>query len=463
MAAVVLWAAPVAADAPLPNVVIVVVDTLRADRVGANGNRQSFTPFLDELAGRGTTFANAYATSSWTCPSVASLLTSRYAPQHRTVAFESVLAADEVTLSEVLAQRGYVAGGFSANIRLAASYGYGQGFARWEAYLPPPTQLKVRGPELRRQALKWLDQRSGDASTPLVLYLQYMEPHAPYEPPEPYRSRLGRHLGEVDSAAANKILLQSGYRGVGLSSLQVDALASLYDGEVAAVDTEIRVLLGELEKRGVLRNAIVVVTSDHGEEFGEHGTYGHGATLYQAAIRIPLIIVAPDVPGGGVVAENVSLLDLAPTLLDLLGLPPAASFEGRSLVPLMRAAVPTGTWGRLRGLVARVFPPAPAGDVVSELEHTGQKLDLRRHVSTLISGTRKVIVLPNDGAELFDLAADPGETAGQSTTKEDGPGAALVRRLLEQRATLNEGRTGAQSLPLDEATKEKLRALGYHL
>lgn len=466
--AVMLWTVPGEGKASQPSIVLIVIDTLRGDRVGVNGNPHGLTPFLDRLASRGTAFVNAYAPSSWTCPSVASLFTSRLASQHKTVAFKSVLSPHETTLAELLAEQRYLSAGFSANMRLLAANGYAQGFARWDAYLPPPQQAKVRGDRVTAEALKWVDASQRTGSAPLFLYLQYMETHAPYEPPEPYRSRIGRHLGEVDFAAANTTLVNSGYSGGGLSPPQVDALTSLYDGEVAAVDAAVGALLGELEQRGVLSNAIVVVTSDHGEEFGEHGKFLHGATLYQPAIRIPLIIAGPGVPSGGIVSENVSLVDVAPTLLDLLSLPPQTSFEGRSLVPLMPGAEPTGLSGWLSGLLfSQPAPPErgpPTGEVVSELERFGVKWDLRSHARTLISGTDKVILQQRGEAMYFDLAQDPGEKSAQPVTVAgDGPRAVLLRRLEQQHLLLNARAAGStQTVPLDDATREKLRALGYH-
>jgi arylsulfatase A-like enzyme len=139
-----------------PNILLIVVDTLRADRLGVYGNQRGLTPFLDELAQRGTVFLNAYAPSSWTCPSVASLFTSRYASQHRVVSFAAKLSDGEVTLAEQLAAAGYVGGGFTANIRLLHDQGYDQGFGYWRVFLPPSGQ-KERGDRVRREVSAWVE------------------------------------------------------------------------------------------------------------------------------------------------------------------------------------------------------------------------------------------------------------------------------------------------------------------
>jgi len=171
-----------------PNVLVIVVDTLRADRLGVYGNTRGLTPFLDELADRGTVFANARSTSSWTIPSVASLMTSRYSPQHHVIGFGSRLAEAELTFAEAMQPLHYVAAGFSANFQLLQRSGYAQGFQYWRADAKRPGGLSAA--ELRGQALHWLDGAwQAGSLPPLLLYFQFMEPHGPYDPPEPFRSR----------------------------------------------------------------------------------------------------------------------------------------------------------------------------------------------------------------------------------------------------------------------------------
>jgi arylsulfatase A-like enzyme len=460
--AVALGACTTRAGAGPPHVILIVVDTLRADRLGVYGNPRGLTPFLDELAGRGTVFLNAYSPSSWTCPSVASLFTSRYSTQHRVVSFESKLADDEVTLGELLAQRGYVGGGFSANFRMTAELGYGQGFAYWQAFISPPGDSKARGDFLRQHVVPWLQTtRAQNSGSPVFLYLQYMETHAPYDPREPYRTRFQHLRDDVDLAEARGALTRAGFGMRNLTKSDVEVLASMYDGEVASVDEEIRLLLAALEPLGMRRdNTIVIVTADHGEEFGEHGELVHGVTLFEPAIRVPWIIVAPGFPGGRVVYENVSLLDLAPTLLDLLEIARPTQFEGRSLAPLMLTVASQGWWSWLTGRTV----PARSGDVITELEPAGKLVEWRSHRSALISGAQKVVTGRKKEPVVYDLARDPGEQSPQVITPEgDGPQAALLRTLQERQAALKTGATNtAQTQPLDDATKEKLRALGYH-
>lgn len=437
-----------AAPAPesLPNILLVVVDTLRADRLGVYGNPRGLSPFLDELAGRGTLFRNAYAPTSWTCPSIASLFTSRYASQHGVNSFEAVLAPEEVTVAEILAGGGYVGAGFSANLRMLEANGYAQGFGAWHAYMGGAAGgHKPRGDVLRRDSVAWLQPLSGpEARQPKLLYLQYMEPHTPYEPGEPYRSRFLRGSDAVDEERARSRLVQQQK----MTPAEIERLESLYDGEVAAVDAELRTLFGELGQLGFLNNAVIVITADHGEEFGEHGKMLHGYTLFNGVMRIPLIIVAPGLPAGRVVEENVSLVDVAPTLLELTGMPPAPTFEGRSLVPLMRSPYsPLALW-------ARLFGGHP--DVIGEIEPFTGKVDFRVHAQAIVGGPQKLLVSPKGAGVLYDVRKDPHESEPLK------PSAELAQRLAARRAALAlRARPSSSGTPLDDATREKLRALGY--
>ena len=428
-----------------PNVVVVLVDTLRADHLGSYGNGRGLTPFLDQLAARGARFDRAYATSSWTMPSVASLFTARYPSQHGVQTMQSQLGESEHTLAEALVARGWAAAGFSANLLVGEPPGFGQGFGPFLALAVEPPPAKVRGATLREHGRQWLESRPSGAASPLLLYFQFMEPHAPYEPPEPWRGRLVRPHAAGDIEAAAKVMEE--HKIWNRPPEQIALLASLYDGEVAAADEEVRLLFDELQRRGLLANAVVVITADHGEEFGDHGGLSHGFTLFEEQVRVPLIVLAPGL-APAVVREPVSLVDVAPTVLDLAGVQAPPSFEGRSLVPLMRGAASS--------------PPVPV-DLLAELESMGPRKGLRKHQSALVRGDLKVLRSPNPfiAPQLFDLGADPGER------HPDPPALAAERDALlaaldALQATLA-GRASPANAPvqLDDATREKLRALGY--
>lgn len=438
---------------PPPNVVLVVVDTLRADRLGAYGDQRGLTPFLDELASRGTVFTNAYAPTSWTIPSIASLFTSRYPSQHNATTFNAVLSDDEITLAEKLAARDYRSGGVSANFLIAPKAGLTQGFQDWQL-LVPASGLKVRGEQVRRAGVSWLEQALGAArSGPLLLYLQYMEPHSPYEPPPLHAERFQPPDTTAEQVRVANVKMNA-VRFNDISPAEATLLEALYDAEVATADDELRLMFEELERRGVLENAVVIITADHGEEFREHGKeLGHGTSLFEAVVRVPLIILAPGSGGGPPVADLVSLTDVAPTVLDLVGLEPEPRFEGRSLVPLLT---------RQRGWRAwfRNSSPPPLRDVVLQLPPTGSKFDVRRQQAGLVHGREKLLVDRRGATQLFDLAADPDE---QTPLESDARHTALHGALNQQIEQLTARANAEHELQtIDDASKEKMRALGYH-
>jgi len=429
-----------------PNVLMVVLDTLRADRLGAYGSTRGLTPFLDELAAKGVVFENAYATSSWTSPSIASIFTSRHPLQHGIVGFESVLGDREATLAESLHALGFASGGFSANFRIAEKLGYGQGFDTWRAYLAT-TDARDEGPKVparfvRQEALAWLGG-VWHRETPrqLFLYVHFMEPHSPYDPPEEVRRRLVPGASGAEADAANALLV--GLRFGDLSDQQVALLAALYDAEVATLDAELRMLFEALDANGFLEHSIVVVVADHGEEFREHGMLLHGITLFEPSVRVPLLLLAPGLEAGRRVAQPVSLLDLAPTILDLLRARVPERFEGRSLLPQVR----------------RTAAAAGSGDILLELAPKLDAAEVRTHSRGLVRGSRKLLVDPQGQPRVFDLGRDPGELAASGSA---GEARELVAALERVRADLG-SRAGVPvpAAPLDAKAREDLRALGY--
>ncbi len=429
------------------DVVMIVVDTLRADRLGTYGYAKGLTPVLDRFANRGVRFDRAYATTSWTMPSVASLFTSRLPSQHRVSDFDSRLGDSEVTVAEDLSAAGFATAGFTANWRLSQELGYGQGFATWRGFLKSPgSETKARGDALRDAALTWLDagRKDGTPAPPRFLYLQYMEPHIPLDAPAALQARFAPGVTADEATRLNAWARMLSPDRAALKPEEVTNLFAMYDAEVAAVDEEIGRLFEALEQRGILEHALVIVTADHGEEFLEHGSFGHGNNLFNTTVHVPLIIAGPGIPAGKVVSENVSLIDLAPTVLDLMGVKPEGRFEGRSLVPLLHGAAPAAA--------------APV-DVVLQLPRKNLDWDLRLHTDGLVRGEQKLVRDPLGVTELYDLAADPGEQH-----PEGPPAGAALQAALD---AANNGfaarqQPQAEKVVVDEATKEKLRALGYH-
>jgi arylsulfatase A-like enzyme len=443
-----------------PNVILIVVDTLRADRVGAYGGPRGLTPTLDRFVQDGATvFTNAYAQASSTSPSIASLLTSRYAFQHGLVANKSKTMRDEETsLAEIASGRGYATGAFVSNLLLNHKRGFAQGFDKFQLLARPFRLPKPRGEVINRAALAWVDEaRKASATRPIFLYVHYLEPHTPYtvDRASVEQTLTDRARPPGVREAAWKLLADvpmQRWLGVGIpfGDDGVQAVLDLYDTEVASVDKRIGELLAGLKKRGLLNDAVVVVTADHGEEFLEHGRVGHDAALYNETVEIPMLFRVPGSRVRREVADVVSLIDIAPTLLDLIGAPAAPTFEGRSLRPLLDEPPLWERWFGSKKVAERSAFLEQDNDTVRGLGN---------HRRALVLGADKAILDRNGTMEFFDLAADPGETQPGALSPE------RRRRLVElldetaRRAAVDGDAAPPQEL--DEEDKERLRALGY--
>ena len=446
--------APPAAARPRPNIILILVDTLRADRVGAYAGARRLTPFLDSLAANGVVFEHAYAQSSWTSPSVASLLTSRYQSQHGVTSFASPIAESEVTLAEALQAEGYATAGLVATIVVTGATGFRQGFDYFHMPQVDPGVPKVRAATLNAAAFTWLD---ATPQRPVFLYLHYLEPHLPYCPPPDVLERVLLGRPRPDPEQASNWMMFSAISPPDAARLR--AIEDVYDAEVASFDVGLRGLVAGLQSRGVLRDAVVVITSDHGEELNDHGFLGHGTSLYDELIQVPLVFARSPALARKRVPEVVSLIDVAPTLLDLAGGPPAPTFEGRSLRPLIEPVQRAESW--LSALLRRFQAPPPPRIAYSELRRTKETVGVRRrpHELAAIVNRGKIIVGSKGERERYDLARDGTESAPLAA---DAPGEPPLQAAVD--AFHQRTPVVAEAPPALEVTPERrdqLRALGY--
>ena len=402
-----------------PDVVVVLVDTLRADHLPVYGYPRDTAPFLSRLAARSVVFDAAQSTSAWTAPATASLFTSLYPFQHnvdtgfmvtqqlREIGQEirlNRLPPDVPTMPEALRAAGYTTFGIAANVNIGEVMGFSRGFHRFRHFASD-----AAAPELAAKAAQW--SRGMRAARPYFLYLHFLDPHAPYRENAPWYAASG------DEAA--------------------DRVAA-YDSEIRLVDSVIEDLYRRLEWD---RDTVLVVTADHGEEFGDHGGKGHGQTLYGEMLHVPLIVHAPGRFAPRRVAEPVSLVDVLPTLRDLAGAAPEPRDEGISLRPLLEGG-PSDP--ERRSLFAHLL----RRDQQNRLLHA-----VRRGRWKYVEGTR-------DPAMLFDLRHDPREVTNLADTS-----TALAGHLRTNlRDTVRGSRTfagGQGSMVLDPETAETLRSLGY--
>jgi arylsulfatase A-like enzyme len=326
-----------------PNVLLVVVDTLRKDHLHLYGHPQPLSPVIDALAAQGWAFENHFTHATQTVPATLSLLLSRLPADHGFSPPDPKIFARErpfypagfLFLAEVLRDAGFTTAGFTANPYLTRDNGFDQGHATF-ASLPGP------GEAINAAAIQWLGAWGKERSKPFYLYLHYMDVHQPYLPPERFRERFVSARGGV---------MLDGSRPIALADPRDLAYSnSVYVATVAHVDDLIGEILRELDALGVRDSTIIVVTADHGEEFGEHGGIGHGRTLYGELVRVPLVIAyPPKLEPGRRIAHLSQHIDVAPTILRLARIEKPSAFQGNSVLePVDRIFLEIGPW---RGVV----------------------------------------------------------------------------------------------------------------
>ncbi len=385
-----------------PSFVVIVLDTVRADRLSGYGYGRPTTPRLDALAARGIRFANASSTSSWTVPAHASLFTGRYALDHGATQEHPRLDPGLPTLAEILAGYGWAAVGVSANPLVSALTGLERGF---ETFANPTQADASRGEHPNLVAVRRSLERL-PPERPFFLFVNFIEAHHPYAPPEPERSRfLRRSPDDALLASAIARTPEEFYADPGaVSPEELAVLSDLYDGEIAALDGQVGALLDELERGGRLRDAFVIVTSDHGEAFGEHGHVRHVFSLHRTLVHVPLVVVPPHGERAGEVrSDPVSLLDVFATVLARARIPLHAELPGRDLL---------GEPPAERVVFAEYYHPlqALANLATGTLEaHPEVFARFRRRLRSVESGGLRLVASSRGGDELFDLARDPGE------------------------------------------------------
>lgn len=377
-----------------PHVVFVLVDGLRADRVGWYGGGAGLTPFLDGLAGSSSIFWHAYTPGDTTVPVLASLFTSRFPSQHGVDSLTARLERRQPTLAQALREAGYATAFFSAHPLLNARLGLGRGFELGRVYYEVRKQRVTR---LGTDALAWLDRtRAARPEAPVFLFLHLMDVHEPWGLHPALATVLERRgeapeqLGKLAELAARDL------RFAEMSSEDAELARVLYDAEVAGLDGALRNLFEELDARGILSDAIVVVTSDHGVELLDHGGRGYGHALWDELIRVPLLVKRPGQLARSDVDEVVSLVDLAPTLLAAAGLPVPPVFQGRSRVDALGG----------RSWLRRLAEPGRHGTAYSERAVQG---GARQHARAVIHRSGKLIESSDGAHEFYDLASDPAE------------------------------------------------------
>jgi arylsulfatase A-like enzyme len=316
------------------NVIIIAVDTLRADHLGCYGYSRDTSPHIDDLAARGVLCERCTSPAPWTLPSFSTVFTSLYPAQHGAETVNSTLRESVPTLAGILKDHGYATGAVVNAPALKPAYGVDRGFDHY--HMTPEEGRVADGTTL--DALRWLDA-IGDV--PFFAFVHYFDPHLAYSPPTPYDKRF---TVDYEGAIGYSFNLEGFSRVRDSMFVQMQHLAQadwhrivgLYDGEIAFTDIAVAELLKGLDERSLRDNTLIVVLSDHGEEFFEHGGFEHGHTLYEELIHVPLLFSLPGrLPQGVRLSRPVRLLDVAPTILDFLNIETPFHFEGISIRPLL--------------------------------------------------------------------------------------------------------------------------------
>lgn len=422
------------APADRPNLIVYLVDTLRADHLGTYGYESAVTPNFDRLAAQSTLFEQVVAQSSWTRASVASMVTGFEPHIHRVQDRMDALSSDALTLAEMLSAAGYTTIGVVTNGNVGPKFGFDQGFDLFTR----PERPRYRSSDVNERIFELLEE--GALEEPFLLWVHTLDPHHPYEPPEEFRRGPAEDPAVLELGTSESLKsFRRGEREVNDSIRE--QVISLYDSEITCNDHYFGLLVERLKERGLWENSVVVLVSDHGEEFWEHENWGHGHTLFGEQLSIPLIVKEPGQREPRRVTSLVQLTDLAPTLLDWAGVPVPASLPGRSLrdAPLS-------------------VDPAAERPVYSHL-------DLDHRTAAAVTELEWKLIVPRSGPYgrrpmVFRRADDPSDS--RALRNPDPVVAGYLSRLLRG---WEEGESGetleAVEATLDPALVEELKALGY--
>jgi arylsulfatase A-like enzyme len=443
----ILGAACTQGSSPQPNILLISIDSLRADHLGSYGYSRDTSPHIDALASQGARFATAIAPAPWTLPSHITMLTGRHPAAHGVNNTDRRLADEIPTLAEVLRGQGYATAGFVAGPYLRRDYGYSRGFDLYDDSLVADGRDSHRGttsPELVANLSTWLaGEREAEQPKPFFAFLHIWDVHYDFAPPPPFDTLFDpSYEGVVDGRDIG--LLKSS-----IPERDLEHVVALYDGEIRFADRELGVLFAKLRAWGLWNNTIVVLTADHGEEFFEHGKLGHLFHIFDEAIQVPLIVRYPPVIEAGLVLdEQVRLMDIAPTILGLagidpsrLGMPPEAPVREKDLSPWLRGDFLAGS---IPDLVA--FPENFGGG------RTGVRMN-----------QGKLIRHNEDYYELYNVRPGLGER--EKETGKAPEVIAVLAELIQQEAEWNawkkDGAIVAPSMTLSDPLREQLEALGY--
>lgn len=473
---VALWTSPVltqAAPKPRPNVLIYLIDTLRADHASLYGYHRKTTPFLDQLGAQGLVFEDCQVQAPWTKPSVASLLTSLYSYTHGIVNDFDMVPPGSPALAEELRKAGYVTAGVVANPFAGRISGLQRGFDfldEWSVIQRYRNEKEDRGTDsaaVNRIVFPWLEQHRHE---PFFLYAHTTDPHAPYRPPAGFEEKFAnpaetprfdreyKRMRDVRQYGGGTVVDRAAVKRAGVDPDRfIRQAVDRYDGEILYNDFSLQRLVDKLKELGILDNTLLIVVSDHGEEFWEHGWTAHGQSLYTELAHGVFLMYGPKlIPKPLRVSEPVQLIDVMPTILDLLGLPMPEMVQGQSLAGFVR-----GQPFHRRGAVVSSRFASP--------HFLGHVPENGTDIFTMMDANWKLIFRPRakkvhlKEMELYDRRADPKET--RDVAAEHPQQAEQIRReigrWIDAQDRIRGSLRGGGKATIDAKTMEQLRSLGY--
>ncbi|MFQ5706559.1 MAG: sulfatase [bacterium] len=429
-----------------PNVLVILIDALRYDHLGCYGYAKPTSPNIDNFARESLVFTNSFSQSNHTKPSIASLFTSLYPSQHHVVRsnrrdaagnyISDILDDSFKTMAEYLQEAGYNTAGFIDQGQLRAYMGFAQGFDYYDTYLGI-------APLINQKFIGWLPVNK---YRKFFAYLHYLDVHAPYTPPAKYIDLFGLRdkVNYVPAQGKKWIKARENWKKfnddlvegkIKLTQDDIQELKSLYDGEIRALDDELGLLFQKLKKEGVYDNSLIILTADHGEGFMEHGMTGHGNSLYDELLRVPLIMRFPNGERRGVVDIPVQAVDLLPTILDFLGQARDANLMGKSILELMNAT-----------------------DHVSQRPIVSERGSL---VAYRIGNYKYIYDKQHNTGELYDLQSDPGEQHNLSNHDNNKKALEMQKELKQYAQAIAKATPQSKGVKLDKKTIKKLKSLGY--
>jgi len=440
---------------PPHGIILISLDTLRADHLSCYGYHRITSPFIDGFAKEAIVFEQAVVQSQWTLPSHMSIMTSLYPTSHGVTQTKDRLADAQVTLAELLRKGGFKTAAFVDGGFMNSSFGFNHGFEiydedQWGSSKGIITKVKGSGrggiKRILPKVKRWLNTNK---TAPFFLFIHCYDMHAPYDPPSPYDSMFHDFTYTGNLFPTRETMSAIQWKGLKVSDEDLRHFIALYDGCIRYTDDKIGEFLSYLHESGLYDQSLIIITSDHGEEFKEHGQFLHQQLYYRPNLHVPLIVRIPNYLKKGIrITELVQSIDLLPTILEIAELPAHPDAQGRSLLPLIKRNknfFNRSAW--------KIFHP------FHNDSHSSFAMELREDFYSIITDDYQLLHnLTSDSTKLFDLESDP--LAKNNIAKDHD---ALVKRLLSELETFYSVMPlhKASTISLDEQTREQLEALGY--